>query len=522
MRALAALAVGWAAALGGCGGDAERAAPTQVQPTIAAAVATAVSAAVATAVAPTATAIPPTPTFASEAPEWLPTALPDTPTPTAVAPTAMPAPTTAPPTATPAPPTATPAPYITALAPSTATLTRGNFTRLAEARFEHMAALLPDGNVILGSGWSGEVYNDLVDVITFLLIDITHFDVYHPTKGWSVISIVDDDTAISLGSMVLMADGTIMVVKIGGDVFGEDFTAAAILDPATQLWTPLPAPSITARNLDTLRRIKGTIDTPLPADIPLPAPETTRNGPLLALLQDGRVIAVSGRQFVNDDGRTHWFRPTSEIFDPRAKQWQMAASPYNRYIGEGSTIVALQNGEALLIHPGHPNNSAVVEILAEIYDPNADDWRIVSGLRARSRPKAVVLLDGRVLVVGAAINEGKDRSWGKTTSAEIFDPSTGAWTPTGDMVGSRLYFYALTLLPDGRVLVSGGKPLRGSTLSTTEIYDPDTNTWTPGPDMATARYDHTATALPNGKVLIAGGITDDGDPTDTSEIITLP
>ena len=200
----------------------------------------------------------------------------------------------------------------------------------------------------------------------------------------------------------------------------------------------------------------------------------------------------------------------------------MAASPYNKYIGEGSTIVALQNGEALLIHPGHPNNSAVVEILAEIYDPNADDWRIVSGLRARSRPKAVVLLDGRVLVVGAAINEGKDRSWGKTTSAEIFDPSTGAWTPTGDMVGSRLYFYALTLLPDGRVLVSGGKPLRGSTLSTTEIYDPDTNTWTPGPDMATARYDHTATALPNGRVLIAGGITDDGDPTDTSEIITLP
>ena len=96
-----------------------------------------------------------------------------------------------------------------------------------------MAALLPDGNVILGSGWSGEVYNDLVDVITFLLIDITHFDVYHPTKGWSVISIVDDDTVISLGSMVLMADGTIMVVKIGGDVFGEDFTAAAILDPAT-------------------------------------------------------------------------------------------------------------------------------------------------------------------------------------------------------------------------------------------------------------------------------------------------
>ena len=531
MRVLAALAVGCAAVLGGCGGDAERV--TLVQPTAAASAAVAVATAVppaatpvaptavpptATSVAPTATAIPPTAAFASVAPEWLPTVLPDTPTPTAVPPTATPVP----PTSTSAPPTATSPLSITVPTPSTATLTTGDPTRLAEPRFEHTALLLPSGNVILGGGHSGIVHIDH-DIIALVQIPLTHFDVYHPAEGWSAINLVDDHRVFFRSSMVLMADGTIMVVRIGGGESGEDFTGAATLDPATQLWTPLPVPSITTRNLErnleTLRRIKGAIGTPLPAPI------STMNGPLLALLQDGRVIAVSDRQFVKDGGNTYWFPPKSEIFDPRAGQWQTAASPNNMYISQGSTIVALQNGEALLIHSGNPSNSAYDEILAEIYDPDADEWRVALGMKARARPKAVVLPDGRALVVGAAIIEEGGRAWGKTTSAEIYDPATGAWTPTGDMVGSRLYFFALTLLPDGRVLVSGGKPLRGGILSTTEIYDPDTNAWTPGPDMAAARYDHTATTLPDGRILIAGGITDENagaPPTNTSEIISVP
>ena len=501
------MAVGCAAALGGCGGDAERAA--QVQPTATAAVAVATdvpptATPVATDVPPTATpstntlqpaAIPPTATFASVAPEWLPTVLPDTPTPTATA---------IPPTTTPTPPTAI--------------LTKGNPSGLAEPRFEHTALLLPDGSIILGGGLTGSVRVS-GDMIAVRQIPVTYFDVFHSGKGWSVISLVNDDMAIPLPSMVVMADGTIMLVGIGIAETGEDFTAAATLDPETQLWTPLPAPSITTRNLEVLRQIKGTLDTP-----PVAPFLFNKGGSHLALLQDGRVIAVSDRQFIEYDGASYPFRPKSEIFDSRAGQWQTVASPNNIHISRSSTIVALQNGEALLIHPGHPANSADDEILAEIYDPNADEWRVVSGLRARSRPKAVVLPDGRALVVGAAINEGEDRSWGETTSAEIYDPSTGVWTPTGDMVGSRLYFYALTPLPDGRALVSGGIPLRGDILSTTEIYDPETNTWAPGPDMAVPRYHHTATALPYGRVLIAGGNTVGvgGPPTATSEIITVP
>ena len=130
---------------------------------------------------------------------------------------------------------------------------------------------------------------------------------------------------------------------------------------------------------------------------------------------------------------------------------------------------------------------------------------------------------------GDIINEGTPLSPVIISSkADIYDPATGVWTPTGETWG--LTYSALTLLPDGKVLASGGIGGIGGGIefymSTTEIYNPETNNWYPGPDMAVPRFSHTATALPDGRVLIAGGIairpgTEEFYPTNTSEIITV-
>ena len=510
IQALAALVVGGVALSIACG-DAPADAPTPV-PTavVAAAMATAVPP-TATPPAPTATAtaIPPTPTFASEAPEWLPTALPDTPTPTAVAPTATPP------------------------APSIATLfTTRDATRLAAPRFDHTAALLPDGRVILGGGSSGVGSSDFVNDKFITPIHATHFDIYDPAKGWSVISPAGADRAIFNASMVLMADGAVLAVGISGSETENDFSpAAAMLDPATQLWTPLPAPSVSSRDDFLLTLFLGN--------------QVIANGPLLARLQDGRVIAVGDIQFSKDDGFTYLNDASeTEIFDPRSGQWQPASDTNN--ISESSTLVALQNGGALLVHNAYADDD---EIGAEIYDPVADEWNVVSGIRGtRGVQKAVVLSDGRILVAsdidtiseeesridiefatqslegGNIINEGIPLSPViPIIKAGIYDPATGAWTTTG--YTSELDNAALTLLPDGRVLASGGTV--EFSMSSTTIYDPETNAWTTGPDMAEPRFSHTATALPDSKVLIAGGITIDPDtgefyPTNTSEVITVP
>lgn len=135
---------------------------------------------------------------------------------------------------------------------------------------------------------------------------------------------------------------------------------------------------------------------------------------------------------------------------------------------------------------------------AELFDPSTGIFTLTGNLTVpRDSHTATLLLDGRVLIVGTQMGAG--------TSAELYDPATGRFMATGSMQTPRWYHTA-TLLPDGTVLVAGGVINTDNLVtSTTEIYDPATGTFTPGPDMGQARCWHTATLLPGGKVLLVGG-----------------
>ena len=116
---------------------------------------------------------------------------------------------------------------------------------------------------------------------------------------------------------------------------------------------------------------------------------------------------------------------------------------------------------------------------------------------ARFYHTATLLPNGKVLVVG-----GRGTS-GALNGAELYDPISGTWSATGSLNTDR-YLHTATLLPNGKVLVAGGQDNSGP-LTSAELYDPASATWTATGNLAAARFYHTATLLPNGKVLVTGG-----------------
>src|SRR5207245_7843720 len=89
----------------------------------------------------------------------------------------------------------------------------------------------------------------------------------------------------------------------------------------------------------------------------------------------------------------------------------------------------------------------------------------------------------------------------------------GTCTPKGHPNHARRGHTA-PLLPNGTVLIVGGKDASGRSMATAEIFDPATGQYTELlPTLPVPVSGHTATLLNNGTVLIAGGAAESGTPT---------
>ncbi|HSQ32340.1 MAG TPA: kelch repeat-containing protein [Gemmatimonadaceae bacterium] len=143
--------------------------------------------------------------------------------------------------------------------------------------------------------------------------------------------------------------------------------------------------------------------------------------------------------------------------------------------------------------------SAAVTVAAAPIVPGVAFVPTGSMTRARVGHTATLLANGKVLIAG-----------GGAATAELYDPATGTFALTGSMSVSRS-LHSATLLPDGRVLVAGGysgDPFSGSgaaKLETAEVYDPATGSFTRTADMLEAQSGQTGTLLANGKILLTGG-----------------
>lgn len=111
---------------------------------------------------------------------------------------------------------------------------------------------------------------------------------------------------------------------------------------------------------------------------------------------------------------------------------------------------------------------------------------------------AVTLLqNGNVLLTGG------DNAAG---IAELYNATTGQFNQLPSMLTPRAQ-HTSTLLNSGQVLLCGGIDQSLAPVSSCELFDPATNTFHPAAAMSSPRHNHSTTLLANGNVLITGGST---------------
>jgi hypothetical protein len=123
---------------------------------------------------------------------------------------------------------------------------------------------------------------------------------------------------------------------------------------------------------------------------------------------------------------------------------------------------------------------------------------------------AVVGLPGELLVMGGLLDHKP------VASVLRFRIGESKPRPGAAMLTAR-YQHSAARLPDGRVLVTGGRTSEERPLASAEIYDPAKDRWTAAPPMPAPRAEHHALSSPQG-VLVAGGVV----PEDKSHAYAFP
>lgn len=249
-------------------------------------------------------------------------------------------------------------------------------------------------------------------------------------------------------------------------------------------------------------------------ETPPPMPITTSS---VVPLSDGRVAVFGG--FAPATGQA---LAQTLLFNPLDDRWVVGAPMPGPL---GPDVVVPLHGGLVLVEGGRGADGPSGDTW--LYNPERNLWSRAGRLHtARSHSSFAVLTDGRVLVEGGSVPlaqpvqlaNGNTVNYQAIDSAEIFDPATKTWSAAGRLSSARSYV-ALVALPHGMALAAGGcaggLDAGGASLSAAELFDPSTKAWTSTASLPEPRCGASGVSLPDGRAFLVGG---DLGPTFTAVV----
>jgi hypothetical protein len=225
----------------------------------------------------------------------------------------------------------------------------------------------------------------------------------------------------------------------------------------------------------------------------------SRNGHTATLLPNGRVLAAGGLTNTANGRIIYTTLKSAELYDPATGTWSYTGNLMQPR--ESHTATLLQDGQVLVAGGYDPqiNSGSFVSLnSAELFDPATGQWHPTGSFNTiTGHPYTVLLADGRVLAVGTSTPGAPNRTY----SAELYDPATGTWSNTTAPLTLGPDLGSLTRLASGKVLGLGGD---FTAVKSAELYDPATRTWNSAGFLNVIQNVVTASLLHNGNVLVTG------------------
>lgn len=184
----------------------------------------------------------------------------------------------------------------------------------------------------------------------------------------------------------------------------------------------------------------------------------------------------------------------------------------------GHTLTRLsdETGAGVLVAGGQDGAGQPVAA-TEIYRPLAGTFEPLPGTLERWDHQAIRLPGGFVLIVGGFAPDPNGGDPIPATELLLFDPVQGTFATAGELPeGAGIVGFSATPLPDGRVLLAGGRDAAGELVDAALIarLDPIDGRVdiSPTDPLSMPRADHVAQLACDGTVLVVGGETAAGAP----------
>lgn len=227
--------------------------------------------------------------------------------------------------------------------------------------------------------------------------------------------------------------------------------------------------------------------------------------PTVTALPDGRVFTISGDGItLNKPGQsvplTNGSETIPEIYNPASDTWTSVGSAARR-MALYPFMFVLPNGKLFDAGP---------DTTTRTLDLQTGQWSTV-GTSPIDGMSAVMYRPGKILKSGTWSDpEFPGRSVTNRAAAIDMTVANPSWREVAPMEYRRSY-QTLTMLPDGKVLATGGQTSSDGVdqrtgILASEIWDPTTDTWTTVASHRRPRlYHSSALLLPDGRVTLAGG-----------------